>query len=44
MDDATADLFADLDRHAHEALLEKVSGSLRFELTAADPRRTASRV
>jgi putative sterol carrier protein len=33
MVDATAKFFDDLDRNGHEPLLEKASGSLRFELT-----------
>ena len=33
MVDATAKFFEDLGSHGHEPLLEKASGSLRFELT-----------
>jgi putative sterol carrier protein len=32
MADPTADFFQEIDRHGHEPLLEKASGTLRFDL------------
>ena len=37
MTDSTAEFFHELDRRGHESLLEKATGSVRFDL--ADGRR-----
>jgi hypothetical protein len=41
MTDPTTEFFADLERRAHEPLLDKAKGTIRFDIV--EGKRTASR-